>query len=192
MAEQDRRISLAGRCSSTRSMPSCLRSRSRAKWWGSASPSPWLVDFTAAMNARPRPTCSTAETSRGSSVSCSMRRPTPIRRGAIRYSASSDWRWTSNADSNEAPSPEAIAAAWARRLELHGARLVHTRSEGCRWSDLLIWLMFGDCSCPLLSAVHPSAADPARTDGGPVRSGRGRHRRSGRSLLSRGRQHHRG
>jgi hypothetical protein len=28
-------------------MPNCLRSRSRAKWWGSASHSPWPADFTA-------------------------------------------------------------------------------------------------------------------------------------------------
>jgi hypothetical protein len=32
--------------------------------------------------------------------------------------ASSAWRWTSNTESNEAPLLEALAVAWARRLEL--------------------------------------------------------------------------
>ena len=49
------------------------------------------------------------------------------------------------------------------RLELHGARLRHTRSGGCRLSDLRFQRMSGDRSCPLLSAVDPSGADPART-----------------------------
>ena len=57
-----------------------------------------------------------------------------------------------------------LTAAWVGRLELHFARPLHTRSESCRCSDLRFHLTFGDRWCPLLSVVHPSAADPARTD----------------------------
>jgi hypothetical protein len=57
-----------------------------------------------------------------------------------------------------------VPARRVRRLELICARLRHPRSEGCRSSDLRFRLTFGDRSCPLLSAVHPSAADPARTE----------------------------
>jgi hypothetical protein len=49
------------------------------------------------------------------------------------------------------------------RLELHSARLLHTRSGGCRSSDLRFVRPSADRSCPLLSAVRRSAADPLRT-----------------------------
>jgi hypothetical protein len=48
-------------------------------------------------------------------------------------------------------------------LELHSARLLHTRSGGCRSSDLRFVRPSADRSCPLLSAVRRSAADPPRT-----------------------------
>jgi hypothetical protein len=118
MAEEDRRISLAGKVLVDKIDAQLLEVHKQGQAVGFGLPSPWLADFTAATNARPQPTCSTARTSHGSSVSCSMRQPTPIRRGAIRSSASSDWRWTSNTERNEAPLPEAMAAAWARRLAL--------------------------------------------------------------------------
>jgi hypothetical protein len=64
-------------------------------------------------------------------------------------------------------------ASWARgrrargsrvgRLELHCTRLLRTRSGGCRRSDLRFQRTSSDRSCPLLSMVHPPAADPART-----------------------------
>ncbi len=76
------------------------------------------------------------------------------------------------------------------RLELHCARLLHTRSRSHRPSYLGFLLTFGDRRCPLLSAVHPSTADPARTIGvapgllqrsGPPRPGTGSANRHGRS-----------
>lgn len=54
----------------------------------------------------------------------------------------------------------------AGRLEFHVACLRRPRSGGTRPSDLPNRRTFGDRSCPLLSAVYPSAADPARTDDG--------------------------
>jgi hypothetical protein len=85
-------------------------------------------------------------------------------------------------------SSSVTTVSWARgrkargsrvgRLELHCALLLHPRSEGCRLSDLRFCRTSGVRSCPLLSVVHHSAADPARTED-PVGSGRGRLRRSG-------------
>ena len=49
-------------------------------------------------------------------------------------------------------------------------RLIHTRSGGCRRSDLRFRRTFGDRFCLLLSIVHPSIADPVRTEDGPVPS----------------------
>jgi hypothetical protein len=58
------------------------------------------------------------------------------------------------------------------RLELHSGRLPHPRSEGWSWGNVQLRRTSGDRPCPLLSAVHPPAMDPARTKGsGP--SGRG-------------------
>jgi hypothetical protein len=62
--------------------------------------------------------------------------------------------------------PRRRRGSWVGILELHCAHLLHTRSGSCRSSDLRICLTFGDRCCPLLSAVHPSAADPARTEEG--------------------------
>ena len=58
------------------------------------------------------------------------------------------------------------------RLELHCGRLLRSRPGGCRGSDRRFPGTSIDRSCPLLSMVPPSVADPARTDGGsgPVRS----------------------
>jgi hypothetical protein len=59
------------------------------------------------------------------------------------------------------------------RLELHIARFPRPRSGACRRSDLRFQDASGDRSCPLLSMVHPSAADPAQTNtrgSGPVRA----------------------
>jgi len=150
MAEEDRRISLAGKVLVDTIDAQLLEVQKQGQVVASALPSPWRVDFTAATNARPRPTSSTAKTSRGSSVSCSMRRPTPFRRGAIRYSASSDWRWTSNAESHEAPLPEAMVAAWARRLVWPAFYGSVWSQLGCR-ADLRFLRTGRDRSCSLHS-----------------------------------------
>jgi hypothetical protein len=118
MAEDDRRISLAGKVLVNTIDAQLLEVQKQGQVVG------FGVALTMVGRFHRRNERSTTtyllyrEDMRGSSVSCSMRRPTPIRRGAIRYLASSGWRWTSNAESNEAPLLEAIAAAWARRLEL--------------------------------------------------------------------------
>jgi hypothetical protein len=52
------------------------------------------------------------------------------------------------------------------RLELHVAHLLPTRSGACRVGELQFRCAVGDRCCPLLSAVHPSDADPVRTDEG--------------------------
>jgi hypothetical protein len=121
MTEQDRPISLAGKVLVDKIDAQLLEVHRQGQVVGFGVAITMVADFTAVTNARPPPTCSTAKTSRGSSVSCSMRRPTPIRRGTIRSSASSDRRWTSHPERNEAPMLEAMAAAWARRLELWAA-----------------------------------------------------------------------
>jgi hypothetical protein len=54
--------------------------------------------------------------------------------------------------------------AWVGRLELHVARLPHPRSEGHRSSELRFQRAHSVRSCPLLSMVHRSGADPARTE----------------------------
>jgi hypothetical protein len=118
MAEEDRRISLAGKVLVDKLDAQLLEVQEQGQVVGFGVALTMAGRFTAATNARPRPTCSTAKTLRGSSVSCSMPRPTPIRRGASRSLASSAWRWTSNTESNEASLLEAMVAAWARRLEL--------------------------------------------------------------------------
>src|SRR4029453_12198787 len=51
------------------------------------------------------------------------------------------------------------------RLELHFTHLLHSRSGGCRPRDLRVRRTSSDRSCPPLSAVCHSAADPARTKG---------------------------
>jgi len=51
-----------------------------------------------------------------------------------------------------------------RRLELHFAYLPRPRSGGCRSSHLRFLRTVDDHSCPPLSAVRQSAADPARTN----------------------------
>ena len=56
-----------------------------------------------------------------------------------------------------------IRAAWLGRLELHSTPLLRSRSESCRRSDLQFRQTSGVRSCPLLSVVCRSAADPART-----------------------------
>jgi hypothetical protein len=60
--------------------------------------------------------------------------------------------------------PPKNITAWVGRLELHCARLLHTRSGDREWSDLRFRRTFGVRSCPLLSAVHLSAADSGRTE----------------------------
>jgi hypothetical protein len=50
------------------------------------------------------------------------------------------------------------------RLKLHVACLRRLRSGAYRWSHLWVLGTFSDRSCPLLSAVRRSAADPARTE----------------------------
>jgi hypothetical protein len=72
----------------------------------------------------------------------------------------------------------ACTASWAARQRVEGGE---TRTplrpsappevEGCRSSDLRFHRTSGVRSCPLLSAVHPSAADRARTDGVPIPPG---------------------
>ncbi len=89
--------------------------------------SPWMADFTAATNARSRPTCCTSKTSRGSSVSCSMRRPTPIRRGAPGTRPHPLGAEPQRRTVMRRHLPEAMAAAWAGRLELWPA----SPSAGC-------------------------------------------------------------
>jgi hypothetical protein len=66
--------------------------------------------------------------------------------------------------------PPTIMTARVGRLELHYGPLLRTRSGGCRWKDLRIPRTAGGRSCPLLSVVDRSAADPARTErgSGPV------------------------
>jgi hypothetical protein len=63
--------------------------------------------------------------------------------------------------------------AWVRRPELHCARLLGARSGACRRSDQRFQQTSSDRSCPLLSMVPPSVADPPRTNmrgSGSVRS----------------------
>jgi hypothetical protein len=60
-------------------------------------------------------------------------------------------------------SPPGIVLVEVGRLELHFACLTCTRSGGCRPSNLRFRRTFGDRSCPPLSTVCRSAADPART-----------------------------
>jgi hypothetical protein len=67
--------------------------------------------------------------------------------------------------------------AWVGRLELLFACLASARLGAHKPSYLRFLLTFGDRWCPLLSAVRPSATDPARTNSVPVPSGRGRLRR---------------
>jgi hypothetical protein len=50
------------------------------------------------------------------------------------------------------------------RLELHVAHLLPTRSGAYRVVELQFRIAVGDRCWPLLSVVHPSAADPARTN----------------------------
>jgi hypothetical protein len=59
--------------------------------------------------------------------------------------------------------PGGLAAAGVGRLELHCTHLLRSRSGGCRPRDLRVWRTSGDRSCPPLSTVCHSAADPART-----------------------------
>jgi hypothetical protein len=66
------------------------------------------------------------------------------------------------------------------RLELLVACLLHSRSEGCRCNDLRFVRASGDRCCPLLSTVHPSAADPARTSHAVPPSTSGRQGRRAR------------
>jgi hypothetical protein len=60
--------------------------------------------------------------------------------------------------------PPRIMTAWVGRLELHCTCLPRPRPGGCSRSDLRFRRTFGVRSCPLLSAVHLSAADPGRTE----------------------------
>jgi hypothetical protein len=60
--------------------------------------------------------------------------------------------------------------AWVGRLELHYGRLLRSRSAGYRRSELRFQRASDDRSCPLLSVVHRSTADPVRTE-----EGSGRH-----------------
>jgi hypothetical protein len=66
MAEEDRRISLAGKVLVDKLDAQLLEVHKQGPGGGLGVAPPWMADFTAATNARPPPTCSTAKTSRGS------------------------------------------------------------------------------------------------------------------------------
>jgi hypothetical protein len=86
------------------------------------------------------------------------------------------WRRRLSAQPGRGPSPVTHCLVdespkgsrqWVGRLELHVACLRRLRSGAYRWSHLWVLGTFSDRSCPLLSAVRRSAADPARTEGDP-------------------------
>ena len=83
MAEEDRRISLAGKVLVDKLDAQLLEVHKQGQVVGSALPSPWLADFTAATNARPPPTCSTAKTSRGSAVNGRVASGRFVRAGVV-------------------------------------------------------------------------------------------------------------
>jgi hypothetical protein len=156
-------------CAATLSLP---KARSRCRDWSTAParyrsrwPSPAVPAPTAPPTASCRPRDQTnKEMSRSSSSSSSDRRRRITKGGACRASPF-------GMRSALLPSPNrTFGRALCRqrgvgRLELHVACLPRPRSEGCRRGDLRFERTSGDRSCPLLSVVCPSAADPARTDG---------------------------
>jgi hypothetical protein len=83
------------------------------------------------------------------------------------------WRRRLSAQPGRGPSPVTHCLVdespkgsrqWVGRLELHVACLRRLRPGAYRSSHLWVLGTFSDRSCPLLSAVRRSAADPARTE----------------------------